>query len=321
MGEIADALRRAREGRPVEKPGASSRPDGSEAADARRAERAEPLAPRSDFHAAMPAPEPLETPQEPDTELIDIGFADASLLLDDTPGLEACRRLAVRVRDAMDRRKVRSVAVVSSTRGEGKTTLACNLALALASLSAGREVALVDLDLRRPSLAHVFGLSPSIGIEQVLRGGACLEEARVGVERPPVDLYPVVDPQRSAHELLVTSTFRDMLRQLEERYHVVLFDTAPTLAVPDVSLMLRHVGACIPVARMGITRTRNLRQLLDVLPRNKVLGPVLNGTRLSPDVSYYYAADETHEHEHSDPSGRSKSWTRRNQGRLRGGDA
>ena len=92
----------------------------------------------------------------------------------------------------------------------------------------------------------------------------------------------------------MTSTFAETLRQLEQRYQVVLFDTAPALAMPYVSLMLRHVGACIPVARIGRTRTRSLRQLIDLLPRDRVLGPVLNGERLAPEMSYYYAAPEMH---------------------------
>jgi Mrp family chromosome partitioning ATPase len=292
MGEIADALRRAREGRMPDEPAPPRpRPDDHGAARARPPE-------------AFVPPKAVAPPQEasePDSrkaelapqELVTLHATDAALLLEDTPGLEACRRLAVRVRESMERRNVRSVAIVSSTRGEGKTTIACNISLALASLSPGRDVALVDLDLRKPSLARAFGLSPRIGIEQVLRGAACLEEARIAIERPPLDIYPVVDAQRAAHESLVTPAFAEALQQLEDRYHLVIFDTAPTLAVPDVSLMLRHVGACIPIARIGVTRTRVLRQLMDVLPRNKVLGPVLNGTRLSPETAYYYAEDES----------------------------
>jgi Mrp family chromosome partitioning ATPase len=286
MGEIADALRRAREGRAVDEPGARSRPDELAAA-ARTAP--EPLrrpevasASQELWNAATGPPEPAEL------ELVPLDPSAGPLLVEDTPGSEACRRLAVRLSDTMERRDVRSVAVVSSTTGEGKTTLACNLTLALASLRPGRDVALVDLDLRKPSLAQVFGLSPRIGIDHILRGAACLEEARIAIERPAFDIYPVVEPQRAAHELLVTSTFGEVLRQLEQRYHVVIFDTAPALAVPDVSLMLRHVGGCVPVARIGATRMRSLRQLMDVLPRDQILGPVLNGARLSPEMSYYY---------------------------------
>jgi len=314
MGEIADALRRARESRT---------PDGSEPRpypddlSAPRMRPPEPSTPRETDAPTLPSWE--KTPAE--SELVALEHADPTILLDDSPNLEACRRLAVRLRDSMERRGASSVAVVSSTRGEGKTTLACNLALAMASLSPGREVALVDLDLRNPSLVRVFGLSPRIGFEQVLRGAAALEESRITVQRPPVDIYPVIKAQHAAHELLVTAAFGEVVRQLEQRYKVVFFDTAPVLAVPDVSLMLRHVGLCVPVARIGVTRTRTLRHLMDVLPHERLLGPVLNGVQLSPEMSYDYVEDDSPDAPSADERERHTTRARGGRHAREGGEA
>ena len=220
MGEIADALRRAREGRSLDEPASRTRSEDYGVSGPR---------PPESFVPPKAAAPPQESSVADDRkaqwappELVSLHATDAALLLEDTPDLEAGRRLAVQVRDSLERRNARSVAIVSGTRGEGKTTIACNLALALASLSPGRELAWVDLDLRRPSIARVFGLSPRIGFEQILRGAACLEESRIAIERPPFDIYPVLETQRAAHESLVTPAFAEAVQQLEDRYPIVL---------------------------------------------------------------------------------------------------
>jgi Mrp family chromosome partitioning ATPase len=68
------------------------------------------------------------------------------------PIAESCRHLALRIRSELERRSAASVVITSALRGEGKSTLSCDLALAMASLSRGPSVALVDLDLRRGHL-------------------------------------------------------------------------------------------------------------------------------------------------------------------------
>ena len=73
-------------------------------------------------------------------------------MLEEGPNAEVCRQLALRLRTALDERGSRTVAVVSAERGDGKTTLAVNLAIGLATLTREREVALVDLDIRKPSM-------------------------------------------------------------------------------------------------------------------------------------------------------------------------
>jgi tyrosine-protein kinase Etk/Wzc len=213
---------------------------------------------------------------------------DPAIALAESVAVEACRGVAVRVRSELERRGETSLAVVSAVRAEGKTTVLCNLGLALASLSADTDLALVDLDLRKPSVAHVLGVSPKHGIEETLRGETSLETVRMSVAQPGFDLYPAVEPLRSAHELLVRPSFAEMIRELERRYSVVLVDTPPTLLVPDTSLILKRVAACVPVARAGVTRARYVRQLLEVLPRQQILGELLNCARSPRYASDYY---------------------------------
>ena len=76
--------------------------------------------------------------------------------------------------------------------------------------------------------------------------------------------------------------------QLERRYETVVIDTPPVLMTPDASLILKHVGACIPIARAGWTRQRSFRALVDALPRRMVLDALLNGGR----APGYYSDDD-----------------------------
>ena len=85
-------------------------------------------------------------------------------MLEEGPNAEVCRQLALRLRTALDERGSRTVAVVSAERGDGKTTLAVNLAIGLATLTREREVALVDFDIRKPSVARQLSISTQTGI-------------------------------------------------------------------------------------------------------------------------------------------------------------
>ena len=141
---------------------------------------------------------------------------------------------------------------------------------------------------------EILGITQGCGIEAVLQGRESIDRACVSVGRPEIDVYPSYEPQRAAHELLVQPSFEHLIVSLTERYDAVLLDTPPALLVPDATLILAHVGACLPIARMGRTRARAFRQMLDLLPRDRILGGILNADRQPHYASdhYYYQADD-----------------------------
>jgi capsular exopolysaccharide synthesis family protein len=202
---------------------------------------------------------------------------------------EAARHIALRLRRELAGRGARSVAVVSSERAEGKTTVACNLALALASLSRGRVVALVDLDLRAPSVASALGVPHARGVDDVLRGRCTLAEVAIEVEKPALDVYPSRHPEANAHELLVGPAFAAMVSELERNYEFIVFDTPPMLLVPDAPVIIERAGAAVAVSRAGHTRLKAFRKMLELLPPSKLLGTVLNeGTLPGSQLQYGY---------------------------------
>jgi Mrp family chromosome partitioning ATPase len=303
LGDFTDALRRARRARGASvrdaAPGRErvEKPDVYDPADEAGAEDALGAGLEAWILPDARAPEPIRDDEGGDPLALRDDkrgrWHSRAVVADRTGSLtESYRHLALRVRSELERRGVRSVAVVSALRNDGKTTLSCNLALALASLSRQREVALVEFDLRAPGIAPAFGIPKVVGIEAALEHSGNLASVRVPIEKPALDVYPARTPHDAAHELLVRPEAAVLVRELERRYAVVVFDTPPVLLVPDASLLLRHVAAYAAVARSGVTRVRAFRQMLEFLPREKLLGGILNdGSRPTYTSQYgYYRA-------------------------------
>ena len=199
-----------------------------------------------------------------------------SVLIDHSPDAERFRLFAVRVRQELETKGTGSVLITSALRSEGKTITASNLALALASIAAGRRIALLDLDLRSPSVFRAMGTLPRVGIEHVLSRQASLSSVCIRTDVPAFDFFPVADAVPNAHELLASPLLGSLLREIESRYDTVVCDTPPVLPVPDVSLILPHVGACVLVARGGTSHQSTFRDMLGLLPRRKLIGCFLN---------------------------------------------
>jgi Mrp family chromosome partitioning ATPase len=233
------------------------------------------------------------TPGEAEHE-VELHPKEPSVLTASSERIEQCRHLANRVASELERRGVRTLALVSALRMEGKSTVSSSLALASATLSQGRSVALVDLDLRRPTIASKLGLTARVGVEAVLEGKAHLDEVRIEVDHPAIDIYPARPAEIPAHELLVLPSFGKLISDLAERYTAVFIDTPPVLLVPDANLILKRVEVCLGVARSGVSRARNVRQMLELLPPEKMLGTILNATsgpKLTGENYAYYTAD------------------------------
>ena len=126
-------------------------------------------------------------------------------------------------------------------------------------------------------------------------GERALSEVCVSIEKPAVDVFPAAKPHDSAHELLVQPAFKSMVRELERRYATVILDTPPVLLVPDASMILDQVSAYIAVARSGETRQRALKNMVELLRRDRFLGTVLNEGPLPTNRKKYgyYGGDSS----------------------------
>lgn len=179
-----------------------------------------------------------------------------------------------------------SLLVTSSNPGDGKTSLATNLAVSFAL--AGERVIIVDCDLRRPRVGPHFGLAPATGLSQVLAGLQPLD-LKVTVMQG-LDVLPSGPQPPNPSELLGSTRMLELLAHLTRSYDRVILDGPPILAVADAVKLAGRVTGVLLVLRIGATTTDDItraKQSLD-LAGARVLGLVANQVRPGQDGAYGY---------------------------------
>lgn len=209
---------------------------------------------------------------------------------------ESFRQLRTNLQFANVSGRAKSVLVTSSVPGEGKSTTATNLSIALAQ--AGQSVCLVDADLRRPAVNEYLGLDRSAGLTTALVGLADINDLLQpwGEDNLFVLTSGQIPPNPS--ELLGSDEMRILISRLEEAFDAVVIDAPPLLPVTDAAVLSQHVGGVLLVVGSQKLKKQDLERSLGALDMvgSKLLGVVLN--RLpgkGPDAySYsYYGSDET----------------------------
>jgi capsular exopolysaccharide synthesis family protein len=183
-----------------------------------------------------------------------------------------------------DRAQLRSVVLTSPNPGEGKTTVACNLAIVLAEI--GKRVLLVDADFRRPRLHKVFGIDNSFGLCTALQSGWTSIKAVgqtgnadfSGAMSDNLYVLPSGPEIPDIGQVLFTERLRNLLATLEKEFDIVLIDSPPVCPFPDARVLGRMADSVILVVRAGHT-TREaglaaMKSLTDI--RCRVLGTILN---------------------------------------------
>jgi succinoglycan biosynthesis transport protein ExoP len=144
-----------------------------------------------------------------------------------------------------------SAGITSSRPNEGKTTMA--ISLARVSAMAGGRTLLIDGDVRRPSVAKALGLAPKLGLVEVLRGQVPVMAALVRDEASGAMVLPVAEMGETAHDLFDASRLQNLLAALDGHFELVIFDSAPALAVADTRLLLRQVDSVLMIVRWNST--------------------------------------------------------------------
>lgn len=221
---------------------------------------------------------------------------------------EAFRQMRTNLRFVAVDEPPRAIVVTSSVAGEGKSTVAANLARVIAS--GGQQVILIDGDLRRPTLHQIFDLDQSAGLSQVVAGTLELGEALQATRHPGLHVLTAGRIPHNPSELVGSNRMRALLQRLREDYLVVI-DSPPLLPVTDAALLTAAADGALLVARSGVTRRAHLAQAARNLRAvdSPLLGLVINGVgtgrRASRNGYGYYAG--TAESYHQVPGRRIKN--------------
>lgn len=196
-------------------------------------------------------------------------------------------------------RPVRSVLISSPMQGDGKTTVSTNLARAMAR--AGKNVILVDADLRRPQVAPRFHVHGNAYLAAVLVGEASLEEAFIEpeLETPQggrLRVLPAGPPPPNPSELLASQRMESLLERLTGMSDLVIIDSTPILTVSDSLPLVKLVSGVVSVAKLNSTSKDAVRRLEQVIGNagGTLLGSVATGVAaagLYGGYGYGYYAD------------------------------
>lgn len=190
---------------------------------------------------------------------------------------EQYRKLRSRVLGAARERSGNAVLVASSGIGEGKTTTAVNLAIAIAQ-ELDYTVLLVDADLRKPSVHSTLGIRNERGLADYLQGDAALEDVLVHTGLGKLVVLPAGKPPENPAELLASNRMRELIQELKARYtdRFVVFDSAPLLVAADTVPLSRHMDGVIMVVQAERTSPVEAQKAIALLGAVPVLGAVLN---------------------------------------------
>jgi Mrp family chromosome partitioning ATPase len=183
---------------------------------------------------------------------------------------------------------MRVLGVVSAATGEGKTLTAVNLAISLAA-EPNQSVALVDLDLRHPSVARTLGIAPDTGLETWLLArspGAPPVCELEGV--PRLQLVPTVAPVAGSSEALAGARTRLLFDQLRahDDARLLIIDLPPALLSDDVLTIAPVIDGFLLVITEGRTRRDDVERVFELLGRKRVVGTLLNASSASEQRAY-----------------------------------
>ena len=207
----------------------------------------------------------------------------------------------------LGKEEIRSVVVSSAVKGEGKTFISVSLATALTcnnsvlSSCSPRRILVVDCDMRRPSIHHVFRMVINSGGLSTLLTSDRSEAMSVIHKHDSIPglFYMTAGPQvPDPAALLMSDRFRSVAEELQKEFDFVIFDSPPILGFPDIRILSRYSDGVILVVEEGRLEQAELRTAFATVasaPGSRILGLVLNKARIRNPQSvygdYYYSGN------------------------------
>jgi protein-tyrosine kinase len=190
------------------------------------------------------------------------------------------RLLRTQVLHAMAQSGMRTLGITSPNYGDGKTTIALNLALSIA-LDLKQTVLLVDIDLRKPNVMDYLGLAAPVGLTDYFANDIPIADCMVRPSFDRLTLLPAGRPLDRSSEMLGSPKIAALAEEMKARYadRLIIYDMPPVLAQDDPLVFLPHVDGVLLVVNEGFTRTSDLKASLRALSGAHVIGTVLNNSQ------------------------------------------
>jgi polysaccharide biosynthesis transport protein len=201
---------------------------------------------------------------------------------------EACRMIRTAIQFGAPKDRCTTLLVTSPEAGEGKSTLAANLAVTMAQ--AGKRVLLVDADLRIPRQQVIFCVHGNGGLSSVLEGQATLDQAIQPTEVNGLEILTSGPKPHNPSEMLNSPMFTELLEVLSERYDHVIVDSAPVVGVADSRIIAASCDMTVLVLRAQKSTRRTSELARDGLASvgAHLLGIVINDVSAGEGVMYSY---------------------------------
>lgn len=209
----------------------------------------------------------------------------------DSPASEQYKILREQIKRFHRDAGIRVFSVTSPVKRDGKSTVAVNLAAALA-LDYEENVLLIDGDLRAPSVHRYFELGAGPGLADYLGSSTAPADCESLVQEtflPGLSVLPAGKSSNFASELLAKDKMRELMENVRGRFPgPIVIDTPPILATPDPLVVARHVDGVLLVIRASKTPRDYVTKSVQMLNSTKLMGIVLNGAELGMGSKYYY---------------------------------
>lgn len=209
-----------------------------------------------------------------------------------TKNAELFRYLRGNVQFVLPESTDKVVLVTSAVAAEGKSYIAANVASSLALM--GKKVALVELNLRKPSLGEMFGIIASKGMSDYLSNGEVSLHDIVSTTADGLDVYVAGTVPPNPSELLQGSRTAQLMEQLREQYDYVVVDSASLATASDTFSLTSQADATVVVLRANSTKQAYVKWINRLMAEGKLsnVGFVLNGVKNSDDTSIKIGNDK-----------------------------
>jgi len=194
-----------------------------------------------------------------------------------SPFFESFRRLRTPILYPSSGNPPKTILVTSVVPHEGKGFVCANLGIAL-SQGMEHHALMLDCDLRRPTLSQLFGLPNDAGLVDHLQDNVDLSLLIRKTSQEKLSLIPSGKPPKNPSELLNSSRMVALINELAERYkdRIILFDSPPNIIASETSILAKHLDGVILVVRYGASKREHVKDFVDTIGPEKILGLVFN---------------------------------------------